>query len=349
MSKLWSLVRAARRLPIKPPRNPHYDPAVPHHLPRGFRNRAPDLRVTEQELALAKAASERARAVLQPGRALLQQAVPDWDLLASREVTAATWIGHSTVLMQMRGRNILTDPMFSNRASPLPFAGPRRRQPPGLALHELPHIDVVVVSHSHWDHCDVASLRALARQAGGPPQFAVPLGLRDWFRRRIGRQCPVTALDWWQEAELAGVRVTFCPAHHWSARTPWDRNATLWGSWALERQGCRFFFSGDLAYADDIREIGERLGPFDLAAIAIGHYEPRRVMKNHHLNPDEAVRAHLDLRARRSLAIHWGVFNSLTLEPLDQPVLDLADARQQHGVRESEFFALALGASAVIK
>ncbi|MGH9818269.1 MAG: MBL fold metallo-hydrolase, partial [Candidatus Acidiferrales bacterium] len=172
--------------------------------------------------------------------------------------------------MQTGGRNLITDPMFSRRASPLPFTGPRRHQPPGIALRDLPPIDLVLISHNHYDHLDLPSVRALSRQRGEPPSFAVPLGLERWFRRRLP-DANVVALDWWESRAVAGVTVTLVPVHHWSARTPWDGNSTLWGGWAAERAGFRFFFSGDTAYSQDFPEVGRRLGPFDLAAIAIGH------------------------------------------------------------------------------
>lgn len=340
----WMLLRTLRKLPVKPPVNRHYDASRPHHLPTGFRNRAPELHPTPEELAQSRAAFERARQTpISEQSATGPAAKPDWTLLADPGATAVTWLGHSTVLFQLHGRTVLTDPMFSQRASPLPFAGPKRVHPPGIPLHRLPHIDVVVLSHSHYDHADVPSLRALTKQSGGPPVFALPLGMDQWFQRRVHRAAPIQMFDWWQVAELAKVRVTFTPTHHWSARTLWDRNLTLWGGWVLQHAGVTTYFSGDLAYSDDIRETGERLGPFDLAAIAVGHYEPRWVMKNHHLTPEEAVKAHFDLRAARSLAIHHGTFAKLTAEPLHQPVLDLVEARRSHGLTENQFFFLRHG------
>ena len=151
--------------------------------------------------------------------------------------------GHSTVLAQFGGRNVLTDPVFSERASPFSRLGPRRAQPPALALAELPHIDLVLVSHNHYDHLDLASVRALAAQPGGPPLFVVPLGLATWFRRR-GIDA-VTELDWWQACTTHGMEIVLTPAQHWSGRGLHDRMATLWGGFAVFATDCHFFFAGD--------------------------------------------------------------------------------------------------------
>ena len=347
---LWSLVRLARGLKLAPPENPYFDPTKPHHTPAGFRNNYPQRPPSAEDLERLRREMRQAREA-RPAPALLTPVAPDLAFLhANRVKPSVTWIGHSTVLVQMAGRNILTDPIFSARASPLPFAGPKRHQPPGIALRDLPPIDLVVISHSHYDHLDLRSVRALARQPGGAPHYAVPLGLERWFARHVRRLDAdrVAALDWWESATLRGIQVTLAPVHHWSARTPWDRNANLWGGWCLERAGFRFFFSGDIAYSADAAQIGARLGPFDLAAIAIGHYEPRWFMRGSHVNPDEAVRVHRDIRSRRSLAIHYGTFERLTAEPLDQPLSDLAQARAAQGVAEEEFFSLRHGETRVL-
>lgn len=342
---MWSAIRWARKLPVGPPVNAYFDAGKAHHLPTGFRNLHPDRPPTERELAEA-----RARLTLPPAPATaLETVTPDLAFLhANRAAPTMTWIGHSTVLVQMGGKNIITDPIFAKFASPLSFAGPKRRQPPGIALARLPRIDLVVVSHNHYDHASRPCLRALARQPGGPPHFAVPLGMADWFARRVTTKAPVVALDWWDSATVDGIRMTLCPAHHWSARTPWNRNHMLWGSWAVEAGGFRFWFSGDLAYSKDAEDIGERLGPFDAAAVAIGHYEPRAFLKNHHVNPDEAVRVHKEVRSRRTLAIHWGTFDWLTPAPLYQPLLDLMQARREHAVSDAEFFTLRHGETAML-
>ena len=344
----WSILRLVRMLPGPKPHNPYFDASKRHHTPGGFRNNHPRTPPTAEELARLHG-DLGGKATTSAPEADLSPVMPDLVLLhGNRTRNTVTWIGHSSVLVQTGGRNLITDPMFSRRASPFPFAGPRRHQAPGIALRDLPPIDLVLISHSHYDHLDLPSVRALSRQPGGPPCFAVPLGLERWFRRRLPH-ADVVALDWWESREVAGVSVTLVPVHHWSARTPWDGNSNLWGGWAAEREGFRFFFSGDTAYSHDFAEVGRRLGPFDLAAIAIGHYEPRWFMRNNHVNPEEAVRIHREIGARRSLGIHWGTFERLTPEPIDQAPRDLAAARLAQGVAEDEFFVLRHGQTRVIE
>ena len=339
---LWKLLRLAGRIPRPAYANPYYDPARPHHLPGGFRNNHP-LRPPSGEDLMRLRREARAWDTRPESGLDLSPVGPDLDYLhRNRSETSLTWIGHATVLLQVGGLNVITDPMFSERASPVSFAGPKRHQRPGIALEDLPRIDLVLISHGHYDHLDLRSVRRLARQRGGPPHFAVPLGMERWIRRNIpGAQA--TALDWWQADERNGPRLQLAPVHHWTARTPWDRNRDLWGAWIVEREGFRFFFSGDVAWSDDIAEIGRRCGPFDLAAIAIGHYEPRWFMRHNHVNPEEAVRIHREIGAKLSVAIHWGTFERLTAEPLDRPVRDLAAALASQGVSRDEFLVLRHG------
>jgi N-acyl-phosphatidylethanolamine-hydrolysing phospholipase D len=259
---------------------------------------------------------------------------------------AVTWVGHATVLVQVAGFNLLTDPMFSERASPVDFAGPRRQQPPGIELRDLPRIDIVLLSHNHYDHCDVDSLRRLNRQVGGPPLFIVPLGLKAWM---AGLQISnVIELDWWQSHRTAQLEVIFTPTQHGSGRGLMDRNRTLWGGFAVIAPDLHLFFAGDTGYSKDFAEISRRLadrqkdGGFDLALLPIGAYEPRWFMAEQHVDPVEALRIHIDLRAKRSMGIHWGTFE-LSDEALDKPPADLALARRTMGLPQDEFFVLAIG------
>lgn len=281
--------------------------------------------------------------------------VPDLGFIQSnaragaRMVPTVTWIGHATVLAQLGGINVLTDPIFSNHASPLSFIGPARAQKPGLWLHELPHIDLVVISHNHYDHLDDDSVRSLAAQPGGPPLFVVPLGLKVWFAKRgIDK---VVELDWWQSHRLGEVDIVLTPVQHWSGRSLSDRMATLWGGYALFAPQAHLFFAGDTGYSKDFADIRSRFaerqsaamgGGFDIAQLPIGGYAPRWFMHNQHVNPDEAARIHLDLGAKASLGIHWGTFE-LTDESLDDPPRLLAQARRALGVPEPAFFTLAIG------
>jgi N-acyl-phosphatidylethanolamine-hydrolysing phospholipase D len=236
-----------------------------------------------------------------------------------------TWIGHSTLLVQLDGVNILTDPQWSERASPVSFAGPRRAVSPGVRLDDLPPIHLVVISHDHYDHLDVRTVRRL--WARHRPRFIVPLGLRSWFAG-LGIE-DVHELDWWQSVTERGVTLTCLPAQHFSGRTFATQNRTLWASWAIAGATRRVFFAGDTGYDGTLfKEIGARLGPFDVAAVPIGAYLPPWIMRSVHTTPEEALQVGRDVRASRVLAIHWGTFD-LAEEPLDEPPRRLmAEARR---------------------
>ncbi|AMW05281.1 hypothetical protein GEMMAAP_11675 [Gemmatimonas phototrophica] len=284
-----------------------------------------------------------------PPQAPLHGVVPDLEFVhANREHPAFTWIGHSSALLQVGGANVLFDPVFSRTASPFRYIGPRRHQPPGLGIEELPTIDAVLLTHNHYDHLDRPSMRAVARQAGGAPRYIVPRGTELWFARNLPRVRGVLphieALDWHGHTVLSdfGVAVHFEPVQHWSNRTGFDRNRSLWGSYAIVHPRFRFWFSGDLGYSSAPRTIGERHGPFDAAAIAIGAYEPRWFMAPQHVNPDEAVQVMLDVGAAQAIGVHWGTF-ALTDEPLDQPPKDLAAALDQRRIAPERFRVLRHG------
>ena len=261
---------------------------------------------------------------------------------------ALTWIGHASALLQAGGLNLLIDPVFSQRASPVSFAGPKRHTAPGLRLEQLPRIDAVLISHNHYDHLDEASIRAIAGQAGGPPLFVVPLGIAAWLAQRGIEQA--VELGWWQATHVGSTEIVFTPAQHWSSRSPFDRMQTLWGGFAVFAPGFHFIFTGDTGYSRDFADIhasfAERHGGggrgFDLALIPIGAYEPRWFMREQHCNPAEAVQIHLDLHAERSIGIHWGTFE-LTDEALDEPPRELARARRALGVSEAAFDVMAVG------
>ena len=266
---------------------------------------------------------------------------------AAMEPTA-TWVGHASVLLQMGGITLLTDPVLSERVSPLSFAGPKRAVPPGLAAADLPRVDAVLISHNHYDHLDAATVKTLAAQPGGPPLFVVPLGVKAWFAD-AGIDNAVE-LDWWQTARVGGVEIVFVPAQHWSGRSFSDRMETLWGGYAVFAPDFQVFFAGDTGYSKDFADIRARFagrqGPanrgFDLALLPIGAYEPRWFMKEQHIDPAEAVQIHLDLAARRSIGIHWGTF-ALTDEALDEPPRALEVARRQRGLADDAFTVMAIG------
>jgi len=251
-----------------------------------------------------------------------------------------TWIGHASVLLRLAGKTILVDPIFSERASPVSFAGPHRVVPLPFDVPDLPPIDVVLITHNHYDHLDEPTVRRLAGQRGGSPRFLVPLGLKQWFGDlRIDR---VEEMDWWQSVREGDATITFVPVQHWSRRTPFDTNRTLWGGWAIEGEGLRLVHLGDTGYSKDLRDIGERLGPFDLALIPIGAYSPRWFMESKHLDVPEAIQARADLRARRAIGIHWGTFD-MADDPPDEPPRILARERERAGLTPDDFDVMAIG------
>ncbi len=259
------------------------------------------------------------------------------DGLAPGEM-AATFVGHSTFLLQFAGGlNALTDPVWSERASPFTFAGPRRARPPALAFDALPPIGVVLVSHGHYDHLDLATLRRL--DAKFSPVFVTGLGNRAFLQKRGLRR--VEELDWWQSYSFdggsRGLEITFTPAQHWSARS-FKRNDVLWGGFWLRSTDTQraVFFAADSGLGRHFQLIRERLGAPDVAFLPIGAYEPRWFMREQHMNPDDAVQAHQTLGPRRSVAMHFGTFR-LTDEGVDQPARDLAAALAAHGVPPEAF------------
>ncbi len=247
---------------------------------------------------------------------------------------AATWVGHATFVLQFSGADdvftVVTDPFFSERASPVPFAGPRRVRDPGVRIDALPKVDAVVVSHNHYDHLDLPSLRAL--EARFSPKFVVPLG-NAGILRRAGLK-DVVELDWWGSKALGGpldVHITLAPALHWSARGSGDRFDSLWGSFLIAAAGRTAYFAGDTGYHTHFADVRARLGAPDLALLPIGAYEPRWFMEFQHMNPDDAVMAHVDLGARTSLAMHHSTL-CLTDEGIDEPKRALTLALETRGV-----------------
>ncbi len=319
------------------PGNPNYDRGKPHHTPDGFRNNYIE-GLGNSGGSFWKWQWERWRAGLPrpPENGYdFPQVEPDvaW-LKANRTETAATWIGHATVLVQVAGVNILTDPHLTERASPVSFAGPKRRVPPALDFATMPHIDMVVISHNHYDHLDQETVLRLSRQSAGSPRFFVPLVNKAWFAD-LG-VADVVEMDWWDRRDFKGLEVHFTPVQHWSARTPNDRLRTLWGGWYIKAPGWRAFFTGDTGYSKDFADIAARLGAVDFAMVPVGAYEPRWFMASQHVDPAEAIRIHRDLKARFTLGIHWGTFE-LTDEPLDEPPRRLALELARAGLGPSVF------------
>jgi N-acyl-phosphatidylethanolamine-hydrolysing phospholipase D len=263
-----------------------------------------------------------------------------YDRAAMMHNPSITWIGHSTMLVRMDGVTFLTDPIFSERASPVSFAGPPRLVPPGVPLDELPPIDFVTLSHDHYDHTDLPSIAALARRG---TRFIVPLGMGELVQQ-VGGQA--VELDWWQSIGIGGVRVHCVPAQHFSGRGLTDTNRRLWSGWVIEGSTRRFYHAGDTGYFDGFRQIRQRLGPIDLAAVPIGAYEPSSIMRSVHLNPEEAANAAVDLRAQRVIGMHWGTFD-LTDEAPDAAPPRFHEAAASIGLDPDRVWTFDVGESRI--
>jgi N-acyl-phosphatidylethanolamine-hydrolysing phospholipase D len=251
----------------------------------------------------------------------LPLAPPDLAALSrgTHQGTTVTWIGHSSVLVQLDGVTFLTDPTWAQRSGPFSGRiGVRRYTPPGIPFEELPRVDLVLISHDHYDHLDEPTVRRLARTFD--PLFIVPIGIKAWLADRgITR---VVELDWGESVTFRGLNVVCMPAQHGSGRTALDQGRRLWSAWAVLGSK-RFYFAGDTGYYRHFKEAGDALGPFDLAALPIGSYTPREIARPVHISPEEAVQAGLDLRATHVLGVHWGTF-ALAREPYDEPPRRLA-------------------------
>jgi L-ascorbate metabolism protein UlaG (beta-lactamase superfamily) len=274
------------------------------------------------------------RAWVQLTRDVARTRLPETIQLDLREMEqrpfAVAWLGHATTLVRAGSRWILMDPALFTYVGPLPGFGPKRLTPLPLRLEALPRIDAVLVSHDHFDHLDLASVRHLAAQAGGAPRFLVGRGLGRWFVENVGVEAE--ELDWWDRRPIGDVEVTFVPAQHSSGRTPWGKNETRWGGWVVGLGAQRLYFPGDTSYVAQLfRDIRTRVGEIQLAALPIGAYSPREWMRFEHLDPEEAVLAHLDLGATRAIGVHWATFQLGDEEPY-QPALDLAQAVQAHAL-----------------
>ncbi len=257
---------------------------------------------------------------------------------------SATLIGHATVLLQLGGLNILTDPFLSQRTSPVQWAGPKRVRDPGIAAKDLPEIDVILVSHNHYDHMDLPALRQLHDLYGA--RIITPLG-NAAIMKKAGRPFDITEGDWGDRFQLGeDLHVTLTPANHWSKRTTSDRNMALWSAFVIETRHGPVYFAADTGYGDGrhFRDVRARFGAPRLALIPIGAYEPRWFMSAQHMNPEEAVLAHNDLSAHRSIAIHHGTVQ-LTDEAIDQPVIDHEIALDKHGVGAENFRVIEPGES----
>ena len=356
---MLAVISAALLLIGCPAVNAQLNPGKPHHTQDGFKNNYA-ASVTKSPADLFRWQYQRLiNGLPKPAKTPTPAVPPDLAFIQNnaypgRMKPAITWVGHATMLVQTNGLNVLTDPIFSERASPVQSFGPKRAQPPGLSIDQLPAIDVVLISHNHYDHLDKNTVLALADRAQAATLFIVPLGVKAFFTD-LGID-NVKELDWWDSTTVKGVEFHFTPVQHWSARGVGDRSQTLWGGWAVLGPASHWYFSGDTGYSQDFLDTQKHFadrqtpalgGGFDLALLAVGAYEPRWFMKEQHINPAEAVQIHLDLKAKRSIGVHWGTF-ALTDEPLDQPPQDLALALRERSLALELFTVMAIGETRVL-
>lgn len=260
-----------------------------------------------------------------------------------------SWLGHSTFLIQYRGVNLLTDPVFSERTSPFGFIGPKRYTKHAVDYSELPQIDYVVISHNHYDHLDTDAIELLNGQAQAP-KYYVPLGIKAWLlqeNRQIQAQ-DVIEMDWHQTHQQDQIKMAAYPSQHWSARSLFDRFETLWASWRIQLGDFSVWFAGDTGYNERLfMELGELIPAVDLSLIPIGAYEPRGFMKPYHTNPEEAVLIHQHIETRYSIGTHWGAYPLTAEDPIDPPKR-LKLAVEQAGLKPNEFTVMEIGESRVL-
>lgn len=266
-------------------------------------------------------------------------------LQENRSQKTLTWIGHASFLIQIDGINILTDPHLTKRASPVVFAGPSRTTPPGLDINDLPEIDVIVISHNHYDHLDYQTILNITRkQITNQPLILVPLKLKKLVESFGARN--VKELGWWDTTNFKNLNIHAVPVQHWSNRS-FNTNKTLWCGWVFENKNFKCIFVGDTGYSKDFATIQQRFGHMDLSLIPIGAYAPRWFMKYHHCNVDEAIQIHKDLKSKKSIAMHWGTFQ-LTDEPMDEPIKLLKKLAPEKNLLSNEFVAMTHGESKIL-
>lgn len=278
------------------------------------------------------------------------------DMCSDTDRPLVTWLGHSMFLVQHKGLTLLTDPIFSERASPLSFAGPKRYVAHAMNYADLPSIDIVVISHNHYDHLDNDTIEQLVTHSAkqvSPIQFFVPLGLKTHLVGEGANPNDVSELDWWGKAiatnAFSSAEIQALPSQHWSARGLSDRLQTLWASWAIKFDDFTLWFAGDTGYNDvQFKQIGNVLGSVDLALIPIGGYAPRWFMQKYHVDPGEAVKIHLDINAKKSIGMHWGTF-PVTAEAPGEPVKVLTQEKVAQGIEDQSFITLSIGESIVIE
>lgn len=323
--------------PVK--KNPYSTPDKSHHTSTGFKNTEPFTIPKKDVLKwlFFRIIKRLPKPPLHGYQAFNQQ----WWQPADFNETKNTiwWLGHATTLIRLNNMTIITDPMFSDYASPFQFIGTKRKTPPPSSIADLPHIDVITISHDHYDHLDYHTIRQLINRF---PEVTllVPLGLKQRIHRWGATK--IIEMDWWQQQKIGSVIFTCTPARHWSQRTPFDRYKSLWCSWLFQSNNKNVFFMGDSGYTPTMREITKRYGAIDMAALAIGAYSPRWMMESQHVDPDEAVKLFQELECKQAIAIHWGTFE-MADESLDEPPAHLKSALQKAAIPEQQFSAQPIG------
>ena len=259
----------------------------------------------------------------------------------NRITPTITWVGHATFLIQIAGLNILTDPHFTERASPFNFAGPSRTTPVGLKIEDLPKIDLIIISHNHYDHLDKQTIQQLIKkQQDNQPLILVPLKLKKLLEKFGAKN--VQELGWWDNTILKNIKIHSVPVQHWSKRSFTDTNKSLWCGWVIDAPNYRTFFCGDTGYSKDFGLIQKKFKYMDLSLIPIGAYAPRWFMKYHHCNVEEAIQIHKDIKSKRSIGMHWGTF-ILTDEPMREPIEKLEQLTKQKNISPEEFTVIQHG------
>jgi len=256
-----------------------------------------------------------------------------------------TFINHSTFLIQTMGLNILTDPVWGERASPVPFSGPKRMRPPGIRFEDLPKIDLILLTHNHYDHLDIKTMKQLSDKFN--PAIYCPLGVGKYLERNgIGN---ITEMDWWDEINIDSSLSLVCtPAQHFSGRGMFDRDRTLWSGFALRTEKGSIYYSGDTGYGDFFAEIAKRISPIRLSFLPIGAYKPQWFMADIHTSPADAVRVHQILKSPLSLGMHFGTF-PLADDGMEEPAEELRRVIEREGIAEGEFILLEEGKKIMLK
>lgn len=316
-------------------KNPYYDANKKHHTPTGFCNLEP---FVINPIDFAK--WRKQRKVIAPiggYKAFIEKWFQTADFSAIEN--GIWWLGHASTLIKINQKTILTDPVFSKCVSPLRFIGPRRRTPCPTAVAQLPKIDVIVISHNHYDHLDYPTIKQLIKRFPDVI-ICVPLGLKPKLLSWGVNQ--VVELDWYDNLDISGLKLTAIPAHHWSRRAIFDTNRTLWCGWMMEYANRTIYFVGDTGYAKHFSELKQLFPNIDVALIPIGCYAPRWFMHNQHIDPQNALKIFKELACKRAIAIHWGAFE-LADDPLDEPPKILQSMSEPNLDDEQLFTILKIG------